>query len=295
MFKMKNLVVGMLVAGSLTMVGCQSTVSTNPNEGLTPAEIVEASVDGSYQLGIYDGEKWVEKGDFTLGDVSKKSLDYAIIEGFDPEEYYKGLLTMVSFGEGNDGEDLKSLMAEWERYNGSKDEEESKVEEENKEETKEDETPKQMTIEEAADKAQNWVRKNVGSDCDIQYEHTAQGDGELVAEVYQAGETVVGVVEVDRYSGKINYSELCSECGETGHSYWDCGALYTNPECSNCGTSIAAGEDLCDACAGEDPYEANSTCGLCGGNVTMSKKEGYCDSCGARHIYDRDGSIIAAD
>ena len=61
---------------------------------------------------------------------------------------------------------------------------------------KEDEETKQLSLEEARDIGQNWVRKNVGSDCDIQYEKFTQSEDKLVADVYQVGEIKLGFIEV---------------------------------------------------------------------------------------------------
>lgn len=122
---------------------------------------------------------------------------------------------------------------------------------------KEDEETKQLSLEEARDIGQNWVRKNVGSDCDIQYEKFTQSEDKLVADVYQVGEIKLGFIEVDRYTGKVTYNEInkeneskeenigqCYDCGEyypvskmtfNGRSY-HCGC-YAG-QCENCGSSV---------------------------------------------------------
>lgn len=241
MRNLKGILVGVMLVGSLTMVGCQSTEpeAYERFEGKTLYELNLKEKQDSFELGQFDATKWLEKGNFTAKDVVVEAEKYLNVPGFIAEDYFKGILDILNFGDQDDMEVHKDFMEFWKGYEemmNGKDQETEESKDDNKDTSKK-EAKKPMSIKEAAQKATNYVRTQIGSDTDIMFEQTAQDENKLVADVINPdGE--LGYIEVNRYNGKITMHKQCMECAGN-HFYWDCPSSQDSDQetgqCYDCG------------------------------------------------------------
>lgn len=238
MFKqVKVILAGAMLIGSLGLVGCTSTQEENilqKFEGMTPPEIVADVEGGSYQLGVYDATKWLEDSSgFTLRELSDRSMPYSIIKGFDAEEYYKGALSIVSFGEvkGGDTEDaesLKTLMDIWNMYN--KPEEGEDKEEQKKEDAKKEEQKKEET-------GQCY-------DCGKYYPVSKM---EYNGRSYHCGCNITNCLEcgAEIIQTGDDYKDVCDQCIIKSNNEELYGTDETTYHCPDCGGDFPVGT-LCD-------------------------------------------------
>lgn len=113
--RFKPIATGLIVAGSLAVVGCSDVNETK--DGNTPMKSEQQQNSKSYDLGVADAKDFVDNGGGTLKDACDIIVEYQLTEGFEPEEWCDGFLSEVSFGEKNTDTDVEDKETMLEYFN----------------------------------------------------------------------------------------------------------------------------------------------------------------------------------